>query len=57
MTLLAAAHPLLPMSSALSDAVPKEAKHAFGFNAESISGFPAGAAFLTGGGAYNLDFL
>ena len=25
----------------------------FGFNAAEISGFPAGAAFLTGGGAYN----
>jgi hypothetical protein len=25
----------------------------FGFNAREISGFPSGAAFLTGGGAYN----
>src|SRR6266705_3454629 len=25
----------------------------FGFNATGISGFPTGAAFLTGGGAYN----
>ncbi len=25
----------------------------FGFNAAGISGFPTGAAFLTGGGAYN----
>jgi hypothetical protein len=54
MTLLAIALPLLPMSSALSDAVHREAQHSFGFNAENISGFPTGAAFLTGGGAYNL---
>ena len=25
----------------------------FGFNADEISGFPTGAVFLTGGGAYN----
>src|SRR5712691_6558959 len=27
----------------------------FGFNASDISGFPTGAVFLTGGGAFNLD--
>jgi hypothetical protein len=27
----------------------------FGFNAAGISGFPTGAAFLTGGGAFNPD--
>ncbi len=27
----------------------------FGFNASEISGFPTGAAFLSGGGAYNLQ--
>jgi hypothetical protein len=51
MTLLAMAVTLLPMSSALS----QDGNDSFGFNAELISGFPTGAAFLTGGGAYNLD--
>lgn len=32
----------------------KEAKIGFGFNARLISGFPHGAVFLTGGGAYDL---
>jgi hypothetical protein len=50
MTLLAMAVTLLPMSSALS----QNAKDSFGFNAESISGFRTGEAFLSGGGAYNL---
>ncbi len=49
-TLLAAALVLLPMSSALSQ---EEANQSFGFNAASIKGFPTGAAFLTGGGAYD----
>ena len=40
---------LLSASSALG----QEAKQSFGFNAASISGFPTGAAFLTGGGAYD----
>lgn len=31
--------------------------NAFGFNASDISGFPSGAARLTGGGAYNLATL
>jgi len=31
--------------------------NAFGFNASDISGFPTGAAQLTGGGAYNLATL
>ncbi len=47
--LLAMALALLPMSSAFGE----EARQSFGFNAASISGFPTGAAFLTGGGAYN----
>jgi hypothetical protein len=49
MTLLAIALPLLPISIALS----QEAVQAFGFNAARISGFPTGAARLTGGGAYD----
>jgi hypothetical protein len=50
MTLLAMTVTLLPISSAMS----QNGKDAFGFNAEDIHGFPSGAAFLTGGGAYNL---
>ena len=34
--------------------VAQPATAAFGFNAEDISGFPTGAVFLTGGGAYSL---
>jgi hypothetical protein len=49
MTLLAMALPLLPMASALS----QEAQQSFGFDAASISGFPTGAARLTGGGVYD----
>jgi len=49
MTLLAIALLLLSTSSALG----AEARQSFGFNAASISGFPTGAAFLTGGGAYD----
>ena len=37
----------------VSSAFGQEAKQSFGFNAASISGFPTGAAFLTGGGAYD----
>jgi len=48
-TLLAIAFTLLPMSSVLG----QEARHSFGFNSDTISGFPTGAASLTGGGAYN----
>jgi len=32
--------------------VSAQAKHGFGFNVANISGFPTGAATLTGGGAY-----
>jgi len=32
--------------------VSAQAKHGFGFNVTNISGFPTGAATLTGGGAY-----
>ena len=51
MILLAAALALalLPASSAFAE----EARQSFGFNAASISGFPTGAVFLTGGGAYD----
>src|SRR5512143_1883192 len=41
--------PLLPSSVALAE----PARQSFGFNAASIKGFPSGAAFLTGGGAYD----
>ncbi len=37
----------------ISFAQGQEAKIGFGFNARVISGFPTGAAFLTGGGAYD----
>ena len=50
MMLLAIAVLFLPMSSVLS----QEAQQSFGFNAPVISGFPTGAAFLTGGGVYDL---
>src|SRR6266571_8879447 len=40
---------MAPISSAHSQTT----KHSFGFNAASISGFPSGAIFLTGGGAYD----
>jgi hypothetical protein len=55
MTLLAIGLAFLPMSSGFG----KQARESFGFNAASISGFPTGAAFLTGGGAYspNTGFL
>ena len=50
MTLLAAALMLLPIPRTLSQG---KANQSFGFNAESIKGFPTGEAFLTGGGAYD----
>lgn len=31
----------------------QQAKNSFGFNSDTLSGFPAGAAVLTGGGAYD----
>jgi len=33
----------------------QEPRNGFGFAAQGISGFPTGMAFLTGGGAYNLQ--
>ncbi len=33
----------------------EKSKIGFGFHAENISGFPTGAAFLTGGGAFDID--
>jgi hypothetical protein len=42
---------LLPLTAAHG----QQAQHSFSFNAKRISGFPTGAAFLTGGGAYNLE--
>ena len=51
MTLLTLLFALLPLASAHGQA----AQQSFAFNAKLISGFPTGAAFLTGGGAYNLE--
>jgi hypothetical protein len=51
MTLLTLLFALLPLASAHGQA----AQQSFAFNATRISGFPTGAAFLTGGGAYNLE--
>ena len=42
---------LAPISSAHS----QPASHSFAFNATSISGFPSGDVFLTGGGAFDLQ--
>jgi hypothetical protein len=47
-----AAAALVIASSALA---ASDGQTGFGFNAEKISGFPAGAVSLTGGGAFNLD--
>jgi hypothetical protein len=49
MALLAIGLPIVPMPSAHGG----DGLQSFGFNADSISGFPTGAAFLTGGGAYD----
>ncbi len=38
----------------IAHAQNENARIGFGFNARVISGFPTGAVFLTGGGAYNL---
>ena len=51
MTMLALMLALLPLASVHGQV----AQQSFGFNAARISGFPSGAAFLTGGGAYNLE--
>ena len=51
MTLLTLLLTLLPLASAHGQA----GQQSFAFNAKLISGFPTGAAFLTGGGAYNLE--
>jgi hypothetical protein len=51
MTLLALILALLPLASVHG----QKAQQSFAFNAKEISGFPTGAAFLTGGGAYNLE--
>src|SRR6266511_4229267 len=51
MTVFALVLALLPLASVHGQA----AQQSFGFNAARISGFPTGAAFLTGGGAYNLE--
>jgi len=39
----------------ISLAFGQESRTGFGFDAQGISGFPTGMAFLTGGGAYNLQ--
>ena len=49
MTVFALVLALLPLASAYGQVT----QQSFGFNAKDISGFPTGAAFLTGGGAYN----
>jgi hypothetical protein len=51
MSLLTLLFALLPLASAHGQV----AQQSFAFNARDISGFPTGAAFLTGGGAYNLE--
>jgi hypothetical protein len=48
LALAAAALALTPSALAAS-----HSQTGFGFNARDISGFPTGAVFLTGGGAYN----
>src|SRR5215213_4826542 len=48
MTLLTLLLALLPLASAHGQA----AQQSFAFNAKNISGFPTGAALLTGGGSY-----
>lgn len=50
MIIAAIALTLLPMSLVLG----RQGKDSFGFNSHTISGFPTGAATLTGGGAYDL---
>lgn len=49
---LTAATVFLPISNAHSQST----HHSFSFNAPSISGFPSGDVFLTGGGAYDPHF-
>ena len=51
MTVFALVLALLPLASVHGQVV----QQSFGFNAARISGFPSGAALLTGGGAYNLE--
>jgi hypothetical protein len=51
MTVFALLLALLPLASVHGQA----AQQSFGFNAARISGFPTGVAFMTGGGAYNLE--
>jgi hypothetical protein len=41
------------LALAASALAASDGQTGFGFNADEISGFPTGAAFLTGGGAYN----
>jgi hypothetical protein len=45
--------PLLAAILALAPSAAGQSRAGFGFNAREISGFPTGAVFLTGGGAYN----
>ena len=52
MTFLAIALAFLTMASTPSQ---QTANQSFGFNAASIKGFLTGEAFLTGGGAYDLE--
>src|SRR6266496_2376741 len=41
------------LTVAASAMAASNSKAAFGFNASEVSGFPTGAAFLSGGGAYD----
>ena len=43
------------LALATSGLAASHSQTGFGFNAPDISGFPTGAVFLTGGGAYNPD--
>ncbi len=43
------------LALAASALAASDGQTGFGFNAREISGFPTGAAFLTGGGAFNPD--
>ncbi len=43
------------LALAASALAASDGQTGFGFNASEISGFPTGAVFLTGGGAFNLD--
>ena len=47
--------PLTALALAASALAASDGQTGFGFNAREISGFPTGAVFLSGGGAFNPD--